>query len=208
MGDVSWLEDLAVESYERAGLDPSRPTSSFKVARLLYGENAVIRPPEMMVSPAALITVDGERRVAVKKGIPLRYARFFVGHELGHLELERIGYVGDKGASVEECCDYYAAALMAPRPATRALQRVFGFDLPSIAKAAGSTETWAALRVGEVMRQPIAVVAPRVRVRGPEEWVWPDESTIRGWVRRLPPGLAKARLRDDPRRVALIADAV
>jgi hypothetical protein len=39
-----------------------------------------------------------------------------------------------------------------------------------------------------------------VRVRGPEEWVWPDERAIRKGL----PGMATVRLKDDRRRLALV----
>lgn len=203
--DIPILEGVAVATYERLGLDPCRPVSTFQIARLLLGAHAIVRPALMIGAPAALIVVDGARRIAIKKSVPLRYARFFVGHELGHLLLEEEGYVGE---DIEACCDYLGAALMAPRPAVRALQGAFGFDLPGIAEAVGSTQTWAALRIGEVLRVPLAVVAPTIRVRGPDEWVWPDEQTLRQWarVRRLPRGLARTRLTDDERRVVIVAE--
>lgn len=202
--DVAALEGLAIATYERAGIDPAKPVSPLRVARKLLGDDAIVRPPSMLGPPAALIAIDGERRIAVKRSVPIEYARFFVGHELGHLVLEREGYVGD---DVEVCCDYFAAALIAPRPAVFGLQRAFGFDLPEIARAAGSTQTWAALRCAEVLRLPLAVIAATVRVRGPEEWIWPEEETLRRWARRPPSGLAKTTLTDDRRRVVLVADS-
>lgn len=202
--DVAAIEGAAIETYERCGLDPSRPVSTFRIAKALLGPDAIERPKLMIGAPAALITVDGRRRIAIKRSIPIEYARFFCGHELGHLVLEeRGGYVSD---DLELACDFFGAALMAPRPAIYGLQRAFGFDLPEIASAAGGSETWAALRVGEVLRIPLAVVAQTVRVRGPEEWVWPEEGTLRRWARRPPTGLAKTRLTDDPRRVVLVVD--
>lgn len=200
--DAAALEGMAISLYERLGLEPSRPVSTFKLARGLLGEEALVRPPSMVGSPASLITVDGERRIAVKKTVPLRYARFFVGHELGHVLLEEERYHGD---DLEPCCDYLGAALMAPRPAMRALQGVFGFSLPEIADVVGATQTWAALRCAEVLCMPLAVIASTIRVRGPEEWVWPDEATLREWARsrRVPRGVSRMRLTDDPVRVVL-----
>ncbi|MDB4994234.1 MAG: hypothetical protein JWM74_1666 [Myxococcaceae bacterium] len=86
------------------------------------------------------------------------------------------------------------------------LQRAFGFDLASIAAEVRGSQTWAALRVGEVLRMPLAVIAPRVRVRG-SEWGWPDEATLRRWsIGRVPSGLARTRLTDDRNRVVLMVD--
>jgi hypothetical protein len=201
------LEQLAAQTYERAGLDPARPVSPMRLARMLLGEDAITRPIALTGAPASLYYLNGTARIAVKKSVPIEYARFFVGHELGHLIVEKEG--GYDGDDLEVCCDYFGAALMAPRAAIVAMQRSFGFDLPAIAHAAGSTQTWAALRCAEVLRMPLAVIAPKIRVRGPDEWVWPDEDTLRRWARNprsLPRGLAKTRLTDDDRRVVLLAD--
>lgn len=175
----------------------------FTLARKLTGFE-VSRPSTMVGAPASTYRLDGKRRVAVKRGLPPHWAQFFCGHENSHILLEREGYVGD---DLEVCCDYLAAALIAPRPAIVSMQRTFGFDLASIAAEVGGSQTWAALRVGEVLGMPLAVIAPTVRVRGPEEWVWPDETTLRRWSRgRVPKGLARTRLTDDRARVVLVAD--
>ena len=100
-----------------------------------------------------------------------------------------------------------AAALLAPRPAFLRARRDLGEDLRAVAERFTMTQTGVALRRGEVLGTPLAVIAPaRVRVRGPEAWVWPPESTLRAWARRPLAGLKKTRLTDDPRRVVLEAD--
>lgn len=126
-----------------------------------------------------------------------------VGRTLGHWLLRRHGYDG----ADEAAADYLGAALIAPRAAFVRAHRVHGDGLDKLADAFGTTETGAALRLGEVLRRPLAVVAPKtVRVRGPEEWTWPDEATLRRWARNPRPGLRKAKLGDDPRRVVLEVD--
>lgn len=200
--DVAELEGIAVEAHERAGSDPERPWSTFRLARALLGPGAVVRPTSIAGAPAATYTLNGQRTIAVKARLPIAYAAFFCGHELAHVFLEK--YVGD---DLEPACDYLGAALVAPRPAVIRAHRAHGFDLAGHAAEFVATQTLCALRVGEVLRLPLAVVAPTVRVRGPEEWVWPDERTLRAWARRPPPGLelAKTRLTDDPGRVVLRA---
>lgn len=202
MLDVPSLEGLAIATYERLGLDPSEPVTTFRIARLLLGADAIVRPPQMLGVQACTIVVDGRRRIAVKARLPVTYALFFAGHELGHVLLEEEGYRGD---DLELACDYLGAALMAPRPAMVRLHRAVGFDLEEMSRALVATQTQCALRVGEVLGLPLAVVAPTIRVRGLEEWVWPDERTLRSWARRPPSGLAKTRLTDDRRRVVLRA---
>jgi IrrE N-terminal-like domain len=198
----SVAEQLAFEFYERVDKDPCEPESPFTLARLYLGPGCIERG--RFSSPAVTFIANGRRRIALRRGIPIEYAAFYVGHELGHAVLEEAGYHED---DLEEQCNLFAAAIMAPRPAVMRLHRTFGYDLESIAGEVGSTETWAALRLGEVLHVPLVAIAPlTIRVRGPEEWVWPDETTLRGWVRRTPPGIAKTRLTDDPRRVVFVVD--
>lgn len=199
------LEGIAESAYEAAGMDPERPHVT-RLARALLGPNAIQRGPRPLHGPAALVRVGAEWRIILARSLPTLYAVFAVGHELGHWLLARHGYVGD---DEERAADFIAAALIAPRRAFRAACRALGDDLVALADAFHMTETGAALRLGEVERRPLAVVAPqRVRVRGPEEWTWPDEATLRRWARRPAPGLRKVQLRDDPRRVVLDAEAV
>lgn len=62
-------------------------------------------------------------------------------------------------------------------------------------------------RLAEVLRTPLAAVGPlAVRVRGPEDWVWPDEPTLRRWAGgRAGRGVRKVRVTDRPARALLIA---
>jgi hypothetical protein len=61
--------------------------------------------------------------------------------------------------------------------------------------------------MGEVLSMPLAAVSPAlVRVRGPDAFVWPDESTIRRWGRSPGPGLRKVVITDGRGRTALVAE--
>ncbi len=205
-GDQLELEGIAEAAYCSAGLDPERPHVA-RLARALLGPEAIRRGPRPLHGPAALVRVGEEWRIVLARGLPPLQAVFAVGHELGHWLLRQHGYDGD---DEERDADYLAAALLAPRSAFLAARRVLRDDLPALAATFGMTETAAALRLGEVCRVPLAVVAPQtVRVRGPEGWVWPDEASLRRWARGRPlPGIRKVRLTDDPRRVVLDAEAV
>jgi hypothetical protein len=201
--DLAWGEGLAVSLYRRLGLDPSEPVSPFVLATKWLGERAVIRPVTPMTSPAMTFILDGRRRIALKRNVAPNYAAFYVGHELGHALLHEEGYVGEYE---EQLADLIGAALLAPMPAVRSLMRSFDGDLQAIADAVHSTSTWAALRTAEAMGITRAVIAPQsVRVRGPEAFVWPAESTLRQWAeaRKIPAGLAKTRLKDDRRRIVI-----
>lgn len=204
--DATDIEALAVDFYKRLGFDPEAPVDTFKLARKLLGPHAIERGVAIIGLPSRLFVVRGERRIAINKRLSVPYARFFAGHELGHVVFDDLGYRED---DLEAACDMFGAAVMAPLPSVRAMLRAFGRDHEAIADEVGSTQTWAALRIAEYLRVPRAVVSPGlVRVRGPEEWAWPDESVLRRWARRPAPGIRKARLTDDPRRVILDAEAV
>lgn len=197
------LEGLAEGAYRDAGLDAEQPHVT-RLARALLGPNAIHRGPRPVHGPAALFRVGKEWRIMIGRAVPPLYAVFAVGHELGHWLLARAGYHGD---DEEMAADYLGAALLAPRRAFVTARRSLGDDLPALAEAFSMTETGAALRLGEALRVPLAVVSPRlVRVRGPESWQWPDEGTVRRWAVVVTPGLRTARLTDDPRRVLLQPD--
>lgn len=197
------LEGIVDAAYREAGLDPERP-HLVRLARALLGDDAIVRGPRPVHGPAALVRVGESWHIVLSRSLPRLYALFAVGHELGHWLLRREGY---DGHDEERAADYIGGALLAPRSAFLAARRALGDELPALAEAFSMTETGAALRLGEVLRLPLAVVAPaRVRVRGPDEWVWPDEGTLRRWARRPVPGLRKTKLTDDPRRVVLGVD--
>lgn len=204
MSDHGIAEQCAFDFYERVGCDPAEPVDPFTLTRKFLGAGTIVRGANLVGSPAATFVLDGQRKIAVRRNLPIEYAAFYVAHELGHIVLEEAGYRDD---DLEQQCDLFGAALLAPRPAIVRLHRELGFDLGAIASEVGSTETWAALRLGEVLRLPLVAIAPmRVRVRGPVEWVWPDESTLRSWVKRTPRGIVKTKLSDDPRRHVFVAD--
>lgn len=199
------MEGLGEAAYLEVGMDPEAP-HVLRLARALLGPDAVQRGARPIDGPAALIRVYDRWRIVVGRSVPPLAALFAVGHELGHWLLRRAGY---DGADEEQAADYLGAALIAPRRAFLRARRAFGDELPDLAEALALTETATALRMGEVERVPLAVVAPaRVRTRGPEAWVWPSEPTLRAWARRPARGLRKVRLTDDRARVLLDASAL
>lgn len=201
------LEGIADSAYKRAGLDPERP-DVVRLARALLGPDAVTKGPRPLHAPAVLLRVHDRWRIVVARSLPREYALFCVAHELGHWLLDE-EHARTLDGEEERRADFLGGALLAPRAAFRAALRSLGADLAELAEAFRTTETGAALRLGEVTGQPLAVVAPqRVRVRGPEEWIWPDERTLRAWARRPAPGLRKTVLTDDPRRVVLDVEDV
>lgn len=196
--DHRTLDSIAEARYDRAGLDPAAPHVGHLIGALL-GPKALTFGRRPVSGPAALHRVGGEYRIAVSAALPRHDALFFASHELAHWVLR------DEGLDDEDeaAADYLGAAFLAPRRAFL-LALGDGLTIADLAARFGLTETGAALRIGETTGRPLVVVAPAsVRARGSESWVWPPEPTLRRWARRGHPGLARARLGDDPRRVVL-----
>jgi hypothetical protein len=201
--DLGQLEGIAVEFYRRHKLDPSVPVDTFRLARL---EGLEIRRPLSLLGarPGTLMWIGEKRAIAIRKRVPLEIAQHVAGHELAHREL---GQPHDGDPLLEQACDYLGACLMLPAPAVASLHREYGWRLPDFAEHVVATQTLIALRLAEALRVPAAVVSPeRVRVRGPEAWVWPAEREIRHIARRGRPGLQKVRITDQPARCALFAE--
>lgn len=203
--DLADLETIATSTYERHGFSPDRAVSTFKLARKIHGSDCIVRPHTLLGAyPASTTHLEGRPRFALRKTVPDDEAQFYIGHELAH---DLLGLPHGKGAEIESACDYLAACLIAPRAAVVALYRAFGWDLRAIADEVVATQTWAALRLAETMREPLAAISPiAVRVRGPEEWVWPSEPEIRRMARRPGPGIKKIRVTDRPKRAVILAD--
>jgi hypothetical protein len=198
------IEGLAVEFYKRLNLDPEQPVDTFRLARRLLGAQAIVKGTSLVGMPAKVFFVLGERKIAVNRKIPVPYQQFYVGHELGHIVCDEIDYAED---DLEQVCDHFGAAIMAPIPAISSLLRTFGRDHEAIANEVGSTQTWAALRVAEYLKIPRAIVTPqKLYTRGPDEWQWGSEQELRRLVRVERPGITKVRLTDDPRRVVIDVD--
>lgn len=207
MVDVGELEGLAVALYKRFQFEPDEPVSPVKIARKWLGADAIGRG-HVIGGMGSSGRVNGRWKILVRPTLPVPELVFTVGHELGHILLAEEGWQGDRDEE-EHAADLIAGALLAPQPAMRRLYRAHGLDLAAIADTVHASQTWAALRVGEAVGEPIAAISPQlVRVRGPESFVWPSEPEIRRLARaRAPrPGLAKVRITDAPGRVALVGD--
>lgn len=202
--DASRVEALAVEFYRRLRLDPERPVDTFRLARLLLGADAIERGAALVGEPARVFSLRGQRRIAISRKLSTEYAQFYIGHELGHIVCDELRYRDD---DIEMVCDMFGAAVMAPMPAVRALLRAFGRDHEAIADEVCATQTWAALRIAECLGIPRAVLTPaRVYARGPEDFVWGPERELRKLARVERPGIRKAKLTDDPRRLVIDVD--
>ena len=198
---MTHLESYVDLGYRLAGsTDPNEVLYPSVIARRTHGPGSIKR----LRYPVLL----GER--GVSNGRPfygiaswLRGAafQFTVAHEHAHYLFDLDGF---RPPQIELCCDYVAAALMLRRRPFVTAAMNHGRDFPMLAGVFETTQTMVALRIGEVFDVPVAVVAKRVRARGPARW--PDERELREVARRGAPGIARVRLTDDRRRVALVGD--
>ena len=198
--DVADLEQLAVSTYQRFGFDAARPLSPVVLARALLDDQDPIELVSWLATGhGALYRLRGRRRIAIRKSLPIEYQLFALAHELSHVLLEECDHSSPR---IESSCDYLAACLLSPAPATHALHAALRFDLKTIAQLTCSTQTWAALRLGEVLRVAVAAIRPsKIRYRGAQSDLaaFPSERTLRAVVR--------GKARDDRLRVVMISDA-
>lgn len=195
------LEGIAAAILREAGQDDDdAPDVGALVARLL-GPDALSLVRGGLARDAALEPSGDGWGIIARSALPDHRLRFVVCHELAEWWLStRERYQGE---DIEHAANYIAAALLAPPAAFRAALRYHGRDFRALAAAFVASETTIALRDAELHSIARVVVAPNLRVRGPEAFLWPPERTLRAWAREGGPGLARTRLTDDPRRVVL-----
>jgi hypothetical protein len=186
-----WEGEKAVEEiYLRAGAPDDEAWLPSRLALALLG-----RPVRSVANLKGLAKLEGEgaeQEIVVRRTLSPEIAEWAVGHELGHLV----------GVTSERLCNFVGAAILMRRgPFLHALASRSD-DWEGLAVAFGTTSTSVVLRAGELTGRALAVVTPaRVYARGLAEW--PDEATLRRWARHGGPGVRRAVLRDDPRRVVL-----
>lgn len=194
MGDQGGWEGTAEYILRRSGYDGTERPSVGQIATAMLGAGCV-EFASGLKGDAALVTIPTPL-ILVKRKLPVVRLEFAIAHEVAEWALLQEGYEDE---DIEQAADYIAAALIVPRR----LACRFRVELVhEAAEVLEVTETHAALRIAEATGQPIALVSPaKVRVRG-DEWAWPSD--LRTVASHERPGLARAVLRDDPRRVLLM----
>lgn len=198
-------EAEALALYARLNLDPHEPPGVGRVAVALLGARCIERVDARVLRGADAETcmVHGTWRIFVRRGLATDRLAHVVGHELGHIVL---GATGETGDELERLCDAIGAAIVAPRPAFRAAIRDEDGDVHRLAERYRITPSCSTMRIGECTGEPVALVTPGlVRVRGPEEFVWGDEGTLRRLARTGAPGLRRVQLVEGRGRTALFA---
>ena len=199
------IADLAVrEIYQRAHADPERPPGCVELAVALFGDRC-IRLAERRELPgrSALVWPDGEPVIHLRRGLTARQVNHAVAHELGEWLLHIWAY---HGPDAEELSGRIGAALCVPRPAFHAAHRELGEDLPALSETFTVSESLMALRIGECLGYPTALVTRhRVLIRG-NPWPWPSNLDGPSLVRNaVALGLTRERIRDVRHRFVLRA---
>lgn len=172
--DAGMLDDYALADIEgdacalrrHAGMDDGERPRIVDLCVAIQGHPPLIT---MQHERARLRRVDGIMRVALRRGLPPPIARYLVGHELGHVHHDRIGYEGE---DIEERCDAFAAALIAPWEFARAVIRARGHSVRQLADALRVPQALALLRLGEVTGRPVLLIRTPPIARG-APYVWP-----------------------------------
>lgn len=198
------LEGIAAAILREAGQENDDAPDVGALVERLLGANGLVLVRGGLARDAVLEANGDGWAILARSALPDHRLRFVVCHELAEWWMStRERYQGD---DAEAAANYIAAALIAPPTAFRAALRHHGRDFRALAAAFVASETTMALRDAELHRLARVVVAPNLRVRGPESFVWPPERIIRVWALEGGPGLARTRLTDDPRRVVLDVD--
>jgi len=194
-------EYLAAQILDEARAPQTECTPPAILARRLLGHGVQIAPRRALRSLGAMVRVGDDWRIYVQRGAPRGLVGHIIGHELAHWIAHR-----DRIDLDEDDCDWVGAALVLPRRVVHSQASHVLETLSCMAESARTTQSLVALRVGEVLETPVALVAPeRVRVRGPESFVWPVEHTIRSWCRRPVEAVKLVPISDDKHRVVLVA---
>lgn len=200
--DIADLEGCVEAIYELARLEADDIELPSAMARRLLGPKAIVRVANLREN-ASLGRVHGAHIIAVRRSHDRARAEHCIGHELGHWYFDREGYEGD---DLEACCDFIGAGIQTRRSVFQ--KHAGSRNWTQLALDFATTQTLVVLRYGEVTGTPLVVVTPQlVRVRG-DEFAWPHEGELRRHAKAAGelPGLAKTRLTDDRRRIALVAE--
>jgi hypothetical protein len=190
------IERLGESVLREAKMRPTEPADALKLARRIVGP--VMRlESNGLPSEVMLCCVHGQHRVYVRGEVsPLRLAWSLV-HETAEFVLRRLDY---REPDVEDVANRLAAALRAPQRFAEQACRARGPRWTQLALDFGSSESCAALRYGEVMGAPLALLTATKLARYRGNWFGecPSEEKLRS--RQPGPRIVKARLRDDPSR--------
>ena len=158
---MSWpaadVETAAREIYQRAQLDPASLPGMSKLADAL--QIGIFEAPRRGIwGQGVKVIVKGRKSIWLAPRLPEVHRAHAIAHEIVEHEFPRQEH------DPEGFCDAVGAAVLAPRGAFASAARYVDEDLAKLAHAFRTTESCAALRLGEVLGVPCVLVS-RVRVR-------------------------------------------
>lgn len=185
------------------GIDPEEVASPRYIAQC-YSRRPVLEVPASEVWGRGEVEplASGGYQILIREGLGPVDRAWTLCHETAEIHLARIGYRAEHFLDKEVVADGIAANLLMPRRRFLIAAVAEREDIPTLAYAFRVSETAVALRLGEAGAVPLAVIGPRVRVRGPA-WHWPaTESEMRALAAVDHPAYRRAPLNGGA-RVAL-----
>jgi hypothetical protein len=196
------FEKAAIDLHRLAGLDPEKLNCPVRLARgsgvrVLDAGDTPMPGDGFCVSPGHTSLIFVNARLSRKR------IAFAVAHELAEVELTRQGY---DDPDREAVADRFGAAILLPRPAVIATLRSQRWrGIQDFASRLGVSSVCAALRLGEVTTDPIAIVDRGHTVtRGADQW--PEAPAKLAWCRAMPDGMFRSWI--DHGRVVVGAAAI
>jgi hypothetical protein len=201
---VDPVADLAVEEiYRRARLDPARIVGSVRLAVALLGERCIrLADRRELPGRSALAWAGRHPVIHLRRDLTPRQVNHAVAHELGEWLLRTWRY---RGREAENLAGRIGAALCVPREAFHVAWQDVGDDLSELSRAFTVSESLIALRIGECIGYPTALVTPRRILTRGFPWKWPTaREDWRALVAGTPAaGIVRLRVHDARGRLVL-----
>jgi len=201
----SFVDFVVREIYASAGCDPTEPTPSPELARVLCGPTSIHRVSTSYRFPSSASNPgSGQLIIHVPASASSWEVNHWVSYQLVKWYLTHHGY---DGAQVDSVVRRIAAAVCVPTPAFERARGDFGDDISGLGKYFRVSQSLMALRMGECTGAPTALqTATQILVRG-DYWNWP--ATEQDWAQLFRSaharGLTVQHLNDAPGRVVLRA---
>ncbi len=201
-------EAIGEDIYRFAKCNPLEPPrgGAVEVAIGVLGGGAILFQPRAMAE-ADIAIVNGQRTIAIRRGIPASRMNFLVGQQLARTWLTGEHWYMAMGAEGRaEITTAVAAWLVAPSPAFSARAKYMDGDIARLAGSFGITETCAAMRWPESGGPDAAVItASSIYRRGRLFSGFGDKEIRTIAAMRSPRSVRRVPLLDEPGRVALFS---
>lgn len=185
------IEGDARAFFQMAKVDPTNPpTFNALCRRTIRSYPQRVR----MIGRGDLTPGIGKKYILrVHVALPPEVAVWVIAHELAHWYYLETGFVGSQ-AELEARCDALGAAIVAPRPLFLSALRQHGHRVYKLARLFNTTQTLAALRIGEVTGRSVVAIRPRRTIVRGEPFGWPHGPALAKAIRNPPPNVHPIKL--------------